>query len=90
MLRYYEQEQLLDPARSLNGYRVYQQSDIERVKVIDQLNNAGLTLKLIKQILPCWYFENKKIQACEIYKHNLNQTLYKIEQQIKWLKQTRF
>lgn len=47
MLRYYEQEQLLDPARSLNGYRVYQQSDIERVKVIDQLNNAGLTLKLI-------------------------------------------
>ncbi|OCG02104.1 MerR family transcriptional regulator [Gilliamella sp. wkB112] len=49
MLRYYEQEQLLDFARSLNGYRVYQQSDIERVKVIviDQLNNAGLTLKLI-------------------------------------------
>lgn len=89
MLRYYEQEQLLAPARSLNGYREYQQSDIERVKIITQLNNAGLTLKLIKQILPCWQFENKRFQACEIYKHNLNQTLHKIEQQIKLLKQTR-
>lgn len=89
MLRYFEQEQLLFPARTQSGYRDYQQTDVERVKLICLLNNAGLTLKTIRQILPCWLMENKQFEPCEIYKQNMNQTLQNLDLQIDLLQQTR-
>ena len=89
MLRYYEQEKLLTPARTQSGYREYQQADVERVKLIQQLNNAGFSLKIIRQILPCWHEQNSKFELCEIYLKNINLTLEKIEQQIDILLQSR-
>ena len=40
MLRYYEEEGLLFPKRSLSGYRQFEIEDIDRVKLIRELNNA--------------------------------------------------
>lgn len=54
MLRYYEEAGLLSPKRTVSGYRQFEIDDIERVKLIYKLNSAGLTLKVIRKILPCW------------------------------------
>ncbi|CAA9292577.1 MAG: Transcriptional regulator, MerR family [uncultured Corynebacteriales bacterium] len=53
LLRYYEQQELLTPDRSGNGYRSYAQGAVERVAQIRGLLDAGLPTRLIKQILPC-------------------------------------
>lgn len=89
MLRYYEQEKLLTPIRTESGYREYHQSDIDQVKLIHRLNSAGLTLKTIRQILPCWHADKRNFVLCETYKQNMKETLGKIEQQISMLEQTR-
>lgn len=52
-LRYYEQHDLLVPDRASNGYRDYAESLVDRVVQIRGLIDAGLPIKIIKQILPC-------------------------------------
>jgi DNA-binding transcriptional MerR regulator len=53
MLRYYEQQGLLTPARTPNGYRDYGEPLADRVIQIRGLLDAGLPTRIIKQILPC-------------------------------------
>lgn len=53
MLRYYEQEELLRPDRRPSGYRDYDETDVETVNHIRQLNEAGLKLDIIRRFLPC-------------------------------------
>lgn len=52
-LRYYEAQGLIEPRRDSNGYRNYDESLVERVKQIQQLLDAGLNTKMIKDVLPC-------------------------------------
>src|SRR5690606_35625833 len=52
-LRYYEEQGLIAPARSPNGYRDYDESLVTRVMQIRGLLEAGLPTRIIKQILPC-------------------------------------
>ena len=59
MLRYYEEEGLLSSKRTISGYRQFEIEDIDRVKLIHKLNKAGLTLKVIRRILPCWQNQKK-------------------------------
>lgn len=47
-LRYYEKEQLLNPSRSDNGYRIYTQQDIERMQFILRLKETGMPIKEIR------------------------------------------
>lgn len=89
MLRYYEEEELLSPKRTVSGYRQFEIEDIERVKLIHKLNNAGLTLKVIRRILPCWQHQNKKFSPCKEFKMGLNETLLKLDEQIQLLQQSR-
>ena len=89
MLRYYEEEGLLSPKRTVSGYRQFEIEDIERVKLIHKLNNAGLTLKVIRRILPCWQHRNKKFSPCKEFKMGLNETLLKLDEQIQLLQQSR-
>ena len=51
-LRYYEDEGLIVPGRSSNGYRDYCRSTIDRVLAIRSLLESGLPVRLIKEILP--------------------------------------
>jgi DNA-binding transcriptional MerR regulator len=53
MLRYYEEHGLLSPERSTNGYREYAESVVGRVGQIRGLLDAGVPVKIIKEILPC-------------------------------------
>jgi DNA-binding transcriptional MerR regulator len=53
LLRYYEDQDLLTPERTANGYRDYSERLVDRVVQIRGLLDAGLTTKIIKQILPC-------------------------------------
>jgi DNA-binding transcriptional MerR regulator len=53
LLRYYEEQGLLAPGRSANGYRDYDENAVERINQIRGLLDAGLPIKIIKQLLPC-------------------------------------
>jgi DNA-binding transcriptional MerR regulator len=53
MLRYYEQHGLITADRSANGYRDFPEHTVDRVGQIRGLLDAGVPVKIIKQILPC-------------------------------------
>ncbi|MEU1478406.1 MerR family transcriptional regulator [Streptomyces sp. NPDC001668] len=53
LLRYYEQQGLLAPARRPSGYREYSDADVETVRRIRSLLTAGLSTTVIAQVLPC-------------------------------------
>ncbi len=53
LLRYYEEQGLLTPARSANGYREYATCHEDDVWQIRGLLDAGLPVRIIKEILPC-------------------------------------
>jgi DNA-binding transcriptional MerR regulator len=52
MLRYYEEQGLLDPARDASGYRAYTESDVTKIRQIRGLLDAGLPTEIIRGILP--------------------------------------
>lgn len=52
-LRHYEENGLLEAARSDNGYRDYDIDAVRRVRNIRFLIEAGLTVDDVKQFLPC-------------------------------------
>jgi DNA-binding transcriptional MerR regulator len=53
LLRYYEEQHLIEPRRHTNGYREYDDYLVDRVNQIRGLLDAGLPTRIIKQILPC-------------------------------------
>lgn len=53
LLRYYEEQGLLRPARRGNGYRDYDSACVSRVRQIRGLLESGLTTDMIKTVLPC-------------------------------------
>ncbi|MBB6672123.1 MerR family transcriptional regulator [Cohnella nanjingensis] len=59
-LRYYEEKELLNPARLENGYREYGESDIEKVRIIQLYFSLGLTVNEINDFFHCTF--SQKIQ----------------------------
>ena len=53
LLRYYEEQGLIVAGRCANGYRAYEDYNVDRVMQIRGLLDAGLPTRIIKQILPC-------------------------------------
>jgi DNA-binding transcriptional MerR regulator len=52
-LRYYEEQGLLLPTRTPNGYRHYAESDVDVVRHVRMLLAAGLNTEFIRNVLPC-------------------------------------
>jgi DNA-binding transcriptional MerR regulator len=52
-LRYYEEQRLLPAERTAAGQRVYEESAVDRVRLIQQLYAAGLPSRTILTVLPC-------------------------------------
>jgi DNA-binding transcriptional MerR regulator len=52
-LRYYEEQGLLTSSRSDAGQRHYSDAEVERVSLIRQLFDAGLSSRVIASVLPC-------------------------------------
>jgi len=53
LLRYYEEQGLLTPVRSVNGYREYAEADIATVRQIRAMLAAGLPTAVIARVLHC-------------------------------------
>ncbi|MDQ1041248.1 DNA-binding transcriptional MerR regulator [Streptomyces sp. V3I8] len=51
-LRYYEEQGLLEPERTASGQRIYTESSVARVQLIQQLFTAGLNSQLLATLLP--------------------------------------
>lgn len=88
MLRYYEELGLIHPLRTANHYRFYSQKDIEDIHKIKVLNDAGMHLKDIKLLLPCFDLGEEKFTLCPIAKHALNMELKNISEKISKLKKS--
>lgn len=52
-LRYYEEQGLLTSERTSSDQRIYPESAVERVQLIQQFFTAGLSSRTIQQLLPC-------------------------------------
>lgn len=57
LLRYYEDQGLLHPARTPNGYRRYTEADAAAVRHIRLLLAAGLSTTVIARIIACVHDE---------------------------------
>ncbi len=53
-LRYYEELSLLEPLRTESGQRVYSESAIQRLKLIQELKVAGFGLSQIQGLFQAW------------------------------------
>ena len=51
MLRYYEEKGLLAPRRGANGYREYDEPDVQRAGLVTSMIRAGLPTRLIVPLL---------------------------------------
>ncbi len=63
-LRYYEEQGLLSPGRTANGYRVYDADAPLTVRRIRALLDAGFGSVQIRELLPCVHDGNLRIQLC--------------------------
>ncbi|MFJ3624788.1 MerR family transcriptional regulator [Streptomyces albidoflavus] len=61
LLRYYEEQGLLTPDRLPSGYRVYAEGDVETVRRVRTLLNAGLATATIARVLPCVREEGERL-----------------------------
>ncbi|WP_227997738.1 MerR family transcriptional regulator [Nocardia australiensis] len=52
-LRYYEAQGLLSSSRSDAGQRHYSDAEVQRVSLIRQLFDAGMSSRVIATVLPC-------------------------------------
>lgn len=61
LLRYYEEQGLLRPTRSANGYREYSASDVAAVSRIRALLAAGLPTAVIAQVRDCVHDDGERL-----------------------------
>ncbi|QYB00761.1 MerR family transcriptional regulator (plasmid) [Rhodococcus sp. USK10] len=61
VLRYYEEQGLLQPERTAGGQRRYATDAVERIRLFRALIDAGLGTRTIKELLPC--METKTVSA---------------------------
>ncbi|MEV0158184.1 MerR family transcriptional regulator [Micromonospora sp. NPDC050686] len=52
-IRYYEQQGLLATVRTASGQRLFAESAVERVRLIQRLFAAGLSSRRMSELLPC-------------------------------------
>ena len=88
MLRYYEELGLIAPKRCDNNYRSYNAHDIECINKIKILNDAGMNLKAIHWLLPCFDLDSQSFKLCRIANELVEQELVSIEQKLEQLQQS--
>jgi MerR family transcriptional regulator, copper efflux regulator len=85
-LRFYEKSGLLDrPGRTYSGYRLYDESVLERLAFIKQAQLLGFTLDEIKQLIAHKRAgENPCAEVREIVRNRLEELNERIEQMIHY------
>jgi len=88
MLRYYEEQGLIKPRRTISNYRIYSEQDIQNIKKIKLLNEAGVALNAICVLLPCFDLDNQSFTLCPIVKMQLEHEIEKISKHLEHLTQS--
>ncbi len=89
MLRYYEQEGLLAPARRESGYRDYGPVEEKRVQRIRMLSEAGLKLDAIRTVMPCAMSDRTELELCDEVKSTLKHEIGGMDRRIEALRASR-
>jgi DNA-binding transcriptional MerR regulator len=89
MIRYYEEQGLISPARSGGNYRNYSEDDVCRLGRIRILQDAGLTLKVIHSLLPCMTGDPIRFEPCSLVRSTLLNEKSKLEARIRILSESR-
>ncbi|MFJ9951561.1 MerR family transcriptional regulator [Kitasatospora sp. NPDC091207] len=89
LLRYYEEQGLLTPARSAAGSREYGEDAQVRVRQIRGLLAAGLPTRVIAGILPCASGPLPALEACPDLLATLRGELTELESRIGDLTRSR-
>ncbi|MDR0269569.1 MerR family transcriptional regulator [Paenibacillus sp.] len=88
-LRYYEQKHLLTPSRSENGYRMYDELDVERVRKIQLYLKLGVsTEELARLFRNCEGFsDHSSDHQAECTTSFYEERLEEVRQQIQLLQE---
>lgn len=90
MLRYYEAQGLLTAQRSANGYRSFDDSDVERARTIASLIQSGLPSKLVHVVLTAHDEPANWGNACDLeFARLLRRELDAIDEKIACLTRSR-
>ncbi|MFC3285977.1 MerR family transcriptional regulator [Litchfieldella rifensis] len=89
MLRYYEQEGLLAPARTASGYRDYDENAALVAKRIGMLSAAGLKLESIRTLLPCILDDQPIFDPCLEVREALHKEVENLDRKLRDLKESR-
>ncbi|MEU0677095.1 MerR family transcriptional regulator [Streptomyces sp. NPDC006172] len=91
MLRYYEQQGLIESSRSTNGYRDYSEDQVEHARHVRALVEAGLSMRMIKIVLDIEAPSNQDAAgACiQILAEELARELRIVENRIVCLEKSR-
>jgi DNA-binding transcriptional MerR regulator len=63
-IRHYEQNGLLDAARTSAGHRRFTTDDVETVRRIRMLLEGGLPLFIVGKVLPCFTDQGARLDTC--------------------------
>lgn len=90
MLRYYEQQGLITPGRTDNGYRDYAETQVDRVQRVRSLIRTGVPSRLIAAVLDLEAPDNSWTESCsQEFAATLAGELRTIEQKIACLQTSR-
>lgn len=89
MLRYYEEQGLLDVSRAANGYRRYGEDAVVTVRQVRALLKAGLSTEVIRTVLPCARGERPEFDWCAELWDILNGELAAMDERIDDLQRNR-
>ncbi|MFH8349714.1 MerR family transcriptional regulator [Streptomyces sp. NPDC018045] len=89
LLRYYEEQDLLDAERGPNGYRYYDDDTVVTVRQVRALLDAGLTTEMIRAVLPCARGEQPEFEMCGDVRTILGRALADTDERIGDLQRNR-
>ncbi|WP_449412176.1 MerR family transcriptional regulator [Pandoraea soli] len=89
MLRYYENEGLLNPKRTDSGYRDYGSDEVDAAQRIRTLTAAGLKISSIRLLLPCVLGEKPVFHPCVEARALLRGEVEKLDVRLRELSETR-
>lgn len=89
LLRYYEAQGLLEPARGSSGYRDYADDAVLTVTQIRKLLDAGLSTEEIGAVLPCATGTAPELEPCSEVLDTLKARLRGLDERIDTLVHSR-
>ncbi|WP_153769639.1 MerR family transcriptional regulator [Labrenzia sp. CE80] len=89
MLRYYEEEGVVVPARLASGYRDYDAANEKAVRAICMLSKAGLKLDFIRRFLPCLSSDGPILHPCPDLMAAMELEMRSLDDQISRFRESR-